>query len=72
MVGGDAVVPVMGPGSAVAAPWLPMPMVYGLKGHSLVFRPPKPVWPHALFVECEAENGFVDSPEVFPRPDGTV
>jgi len=72
LVGGDAVVIAMGPWSALAAPWLPMPMIYGLKGHSLVFRPPRPVSPHALFVECEAEDGLVDTPEVFPRADGTV
>jgi glycine/D-amino acid oxidase-like deaminating enzyme len=69
---GDAVVIAMGPWSVLAAQWLPMPMIYGLKGHSLVFRPPRPVSPHALFVECEAADGSVDSPEVFPRPDGTV
>ena len=28
--------------------------------------------PHALFVEYEAADGSVDSPEVFPRPDGTT
>jgi glycine/D-amino acid oxidase-like deaminating enzyme len=72
LVEGDAVVIALGPWSALAAPWLPMPMIYGLKGHSLVFRPPRPVSPHALFVECEAADGFVDTPEVFPRPDGTV
>jgi glycine/D-amino acid oxidase-like deaminating enzyme len=25
-----------------------------------------------LFVECEADDGAVDTPEVFPRPDGTT
>jgi glycine/D-amino acid oxidase-like deaminating enzyme len=69
---GDAVVIAMGPWSVLTAYWLPMPTIYGLKGHSLVFRPPGPVSPHALFVECEAADGAVDSPEVFPRPDGTV
>jgi glycine/D-amino acid oxidase-like deaminating enzyme len=72
VVPGDAVVIAMGPWSVLAAHWLPMPMIYGLKGHSLVFRTPRPVSPHALFVECEAADGSVDSPEVFPRPDGTV
>jgi glycine/D-amino acid oxidase-like deaminating enzyme len=47
-------------------------MIHGLKGHSLVFRSGKPASPHALFVECEAKDGSVDSPEVFPRPDGTI
>jgi glycine/D-amino acid oxidase-like deaminating enzyme len=72
VVPGDAVVIAMGPWSVLAAQWLPMPTIYGLKGHSLVFRPRRPVSPHALFVECEAADGSVDSPEVFPRPDGTV
>jgi glycine/D-amino acid oxidase-like deaminating enzyme len=34
---GDAVVVAMGPWSMLAARWLPLPPVYGLKGHSLVF-----------------------------------
>ena len=69
---GDAVVIAMGPWSVLAAEWLPLPTIYGLKGNSLIFRSSRPVSPHALFVECEAEDGSVDSPEVFPRPDGTV
>jgi glycine/D-amino acid oxidase-like deaminating enzyme len=68
----DAVVIAMGPWSVLAAQWLPLPMIYGLKGHSLIFRSSRPISPHALFVECEAEDGEVDSPEVFPRPDGTT
>jgi glycine/D-amino acid oxidase-like deaminating enzyme len=69
---GDAAVIAMGPWSVLAAQWLPLPAVYGLKGHSLIFRDPVPISPHALFVECEAEDGAVDTPEVFPRPDGTT
>ena len=69
---GDAVVIAMGPWSILASRWLPLPAVYGLKGHSLVFRyAPQPV-PHALFVELETGGGTVASPEVFPRPDGTT
>ena len=34
----DAVVIAMGPWSALASEWLPLPPVYGLKGHSLVFE----------------------------------
>ena len=71
-VAGDAVVIAMGPWSVLASRWLPLPAVYGLKGHSLVFRyTPEPV-PHALFVELETEKGTLASPEVFPRPDGTT
>ncbi len=69
---GDAVVIAMGPWSVLASNWLPLPAIYGLKGHSLVFRyAPEPV-PHALFVELEAEGGTLASPEVMPRPDGTT
>ena len=69
---GDAVVIAMGPWSVLAAEWLPLPMIYGLKGHSVVFRSSADITPHALFVECEAADGGVDTPEVFPRPDGTT
>jgi glycine/D-amino acid oxidase-like deaminating enzyme len=72
LIEGDAVVIAMGPWSALASQWLPLPMVYGLKGHSVILRNPIPISPHALFVECEAIDGSVDTPEVFPRPDGTV
>jgi glycine/D-amino acid oxidase-like deaminating enzyme len=72
VIPGEAVVIAMGPWSVLAARWLSLPAIYGLKGNSLVFRTSRPVSPHALFVECEAEDGSVDSPEVFPRPDGTV
>jgi glycine/D-amino acid oxidase-like deaminating enzyme len=72
LIEGDAVVIAMGPWSALAARWVPMPMVYGLKGHSLILRNPGAISPHALFVECEAEDGRVDTPEVFPRPNGTT
>jgi glycine/D-amino acid oxidase-like deaminating enzyme len=72
LIAGDAVVIAMGPWSALAARWVPLPAVYGLKGHSLLLRDPGPISPHALFVECEAADGSVDTPEVFPRPDGTT
>jgi len=72
VIEGDAVVIAMGPWSVLAAQWLPLPMIYGLKGHSVVFRSSPGITPHALFVECEAGDGTVDSPEVFPRPDGTT
>ena len=71
-VEGDALVIAMGPWSVLACRWLPLPAVYGLKGHSLVFRyAPTPV-PYALFVELETKAGTLASPEVFPRPDGTT
>jgi glycine/D-amino acid oxidase-like deaminating enzyme len=72
VVKGDAVVIAMGPWSGLAAGWLQLPRIYGLKGHSVVFRNPDGITPHALFVECEAADGSVGTPEVFPRPDGTT
>ena len=71
-LGADSVVIAMGPWSLMACQWLPLPAVYGLKGHSLVFDfQPKPI-PHAVFVEYETDNGQMTSPEVFPRKDGTT
>jgi glycine/D-amino acid oxidase-like deaminating enzyme len=68
---GDAVVIAMGPWSMLASRWLSLPAVFGLKGHSLVFD--TPVAPAtALFLEYREANGSQQSPEVFPRPDGTT
>ena len=69
---GDAVVVAMGPWSALAARWLPLPTVYGLKGHSLVFDTGTALPPEALFLEYEEHAGSMLSPEVFPRADGTT
>ena len=68
----DAVVIAMGPWSAMAASWLPLPEVYGLKGHSIVLRPNRPIPAEALFAEVAAADGLSDTPELFPRPDGSV
>src|SRR3989442_1767873 len=38
IVEGDAVVIAMGPWSILAVRWLPLPAVFGYKGHSLVFE----------------------------------
>jgi glycine/D-amino acid oxidase-like deaminating enzyme len=69
---GDAVVIAMGPWSILATRWLPMPPVFGLKGHSLVFETGASVPAEALFLEYREEDGQVHSPEVFPRADGTT
>lgn len=69
---GDAVIIAMGPWSILAAEWLPLPGVFGLKGHSIVFDTGTSVSAHALFLECPDEAGTVLSPEVFPRDDGTT
>ena len=72
VVHGDAVVIAMGPWSILAAQWLPMPAVFGLKGHSLVFETGTTVPPEALFLEYQEPSGAMLSPEVFPRSDGTT
>jgi glycine/D-amino acid oxidase-like deaminating enzyme len=72
VIAADAVVIAMGPWSLLAAAWLPLPAVYGLKGHSLVFAAGETIPPEALFLEFEEMGGAVQSPEFFPRPDGTI
>jgi glycine/D-amino acid oxidase-like deaminating enzyme len=69
---GDAVVIAMGPWSILAAAWLPLPAVFGLKGHSLVFDTGTRVSPEALFLEVREATGAVQTPELFPRSDGTT
>jgi len=69
---GDAVVIAMGPWSILAAAWLQLPPVFGLKGHSVVFATDQKVSAEALFLEYQEASGGVHSPEVFPRPDGTT
>ena len=69
---GDAIVIAMGPWSTMAAQWLPLPPVYGLKGHSLVFDTGMRIPAEALFLEYQEASGAAHSPEVFPRADGTT
>ena len=69
---GDAVVIAMGPWSALAAGWLPLPPVYGLKGHSLVFETGASLPPEALFLEYAEQAGSMLTPEIFPRAGGTT
>ncbi len=68
----DAVVIAMGPWSMLATRWLPLPPVFGLKGHSAVFDTGHDVPPEALFLEVREASGAVLTPEVFPRADGTT
>lgn len=66
----DAVVVAMGPWSLLACRWLPLPAVYGVKAHSLVFDyDPSP---ESLFADIETEGGEEAHPEFYPRPDGTT
>ena len=67
----EAVVVAMGPWSILAAQWLPLPAVYGIKGHSLVYQTGDRLPAEALFLECRDEAGSA-TPEVFPRTDGTT
>jgi glycine/D-amino acid oxidase-like deaminating enzyme len=71
-IAADAVVIALGPWSLLAAGWLPLPAVYGFKGHSLVFETGERTPAEALFLEYQEETGEVLTPEVFPRADGTT
>jgi glycine/D-amino acid oxidase-like deaminating enzyme len=71
-IAADAIVVAMGPWSALATRWLPLPPVFGLKGHSMVFKTGTLIPPEALFLEHVDTAGSMLSPEVFPRPDGTT
>jgi glycine/D-amino acid oxidase-like deaminating enzyme len=62
----------MGPWSILAASWLPLPPVFGLKGHSLVFETSTTVPGEAVFLEYRERSGAVLAPELFPRTDGTT
>ena len=72
MIEGDAVVIAMGPWSILAALSLPLPAVFGLKGHSLVFDTGNAIPGEALFIEYREPVGAALSPEIFPRADGTT
>ncbi len=65
----DAVVIALGPWSILATEWLPLPPVYGLKGHSLVFETGDRLPAEALFLETADGEAH---PEIFPRSDGTT
>ena len=72
MIEGDAVVIAMVPWSILAALSLPLPVVFGLKGHNLVFDAGSAVPGEALFIEYREPGGAALSPEIFPRADGTT
>ncbi|HEY8441199.1 MAG TPA: FAD-dependent oxidoreductase [Xanthobacteraceae bacterium] len=72
VVEGDAVVIAMGPWSVLAARWLPLPAVFGYKGHSLVFETGGAIPAEALFLEYREMTGKMLSPEIMPRADGTT
>ena len=72
IVEGDAIVVAMGPWSLLAAGWLPLPAVFGYKGHSLVFETGASIPAEALFLEYREASGEILTPELFPRVDGTT
>ena len=72
IVEGDAIVIAMGPWSILAARWLPLPVVLGYKGHSLVFETGGSIPAEALFLEYREARGETLTPELFPRGDGTT
>lgn len=72
VVDGDAVVIAMGPWSILATRWMPLPAVFGYKGHSLVFRTGDAVPAEALFLDYRERGGDLLSPELFSRADGTT
>ena len=72
IVEGDAVVIALGPWSILATRWLPLPAVYGHKGHSLVFKTGETIPAEALFLEYQEAGGEILTPELFPRVDGTT
>jgi glycine/D-amino acid oxidase-like deaminating enzyme len=71
-IGADAVVIALGPWSLLAARWLPLPAVYGFKGHSLVFETGPHTPAEALFLDYQEASGEALTPEIFPRADGTT
>jgi glycine/D-amino acid oxidase-like deaminating enzyme len=72
IVESDAVVIAMGPWSLLAARWLPLPAVFGFKGHSLIFRTDDAIPAEALFLEYQKADGELLTPELFSRADGTT
>jgi glycine/D-amino acid oxidase-like deaminating enzyme len=72
IVEGDAVVVAMGPWSILATRWLPLPAVFGYKGHSLIFQTGASIPAEALFLEYQEATGEILTPELFARADGTT
>jgi glycine/D-amino acid oxidase-like deaminating enzyme len=68
----DVVVIALGPWSALACDWLPVPKVMGQKGASIVLQAQTPIAAHAVFGQYINAAGVEFGPEIFPRPDGQV
>jgi glycine/D-amino acid oxidase-like deaminating enzyme len=72
IVEGGTVVIALGPWSILATRWLPLPAVFGAKGHSLVFETGETIPAEALFLEYQEASGEILTPELFSRADGTT
>lgn len=68
----DVVLVTMGPWSNTLCRTLKFTPVSGQRAHSIIMRPSRDVTPHALFVSYKPRRGRDRSPEIYPRPDGTV
>ena len=68
----DRVVIALGPWSMRARDWIRLPPVYGLKGQSVVYRPSPIETAHNFFLDYITEDAQRLSPEIVPRPDGTL
>jgi glycine/D-amino acid oxidase-like deaminating enzyme len=66
----DAVVIAMGPWSALASAWLPLPPVFARRSPSVIFDTGTDVPADALFLDGEDEQGAPVTIEVFPRAGG--
>ncbi len=67
----DVVVMTLGPWSHLASKWFKLPQIEGQRAHSIIIQA-EDITPHALFLEYKPSGGLPRSPEVYPRPDGTV
>jgi glycine/D-amino acid oxidase-like deaminating enzyme len=71
-IAADAAIVTMGPWSVLAAAWMSLPAVFGLRSPSLVYDTGTDVPAHALFLDDQEEGGASRTIEVFPRRDGTT
>ena len=71
-IAADAVILALGPWSLLAAAWLPLAPIYGLKGHSIIYRPVTALPAEAIFAELRSAHGELYTPEIVSRADGTV
>ena len=76
LIDADIVVIAMGPWSHKAINWFPkgsVPSIRGHRAHSIVLKVPKhlTIPANCLFLQYKTNRGTT-SPEIYPRPDGTV